>query len=78
MVYYIIDKSPKKAKGVLGVDMGGRDVEWGIITIIIATFFLFLGLDMFRVDVVDSFNQGAAIFLAFILIAAGVYLVSKK
>ena len=58
--------------------MAERDTQWGIIVIIIATFFLFLGLDMFRVEVVDSYNQGASIFLAFVLVAVGVYLISKK
>jgi len=58
--------------------MAGKDNEWGIIVIIAATFFLFLGLDLFRVEVIDSYNQGASVLIAFVLVAVGVYLISKK
>lgn len=58
--------------------MGEKDTQLGIITLIVAAFFLFMGLDMFRVDVVSSFNQGISTFIAFILVASGVYLITKK
>jgi hypothetical protein len=58
--------------------MANRDTEWGILVVIVATFFLFMGLDLFRVDVIDSSNQGASVLIAFVLVAVGVYLISKK
>ena len=58
--------------------MSEKDTQLGIVTIIIATFFLFMGLDLFRVDVVSSFNQGLSTFIAFVLVAMGVYLITKK
>jgi len=58
--------------------MGERDAQWGIVLIIAATFFLFLGLDMFKVEVIDTMNQGASMLIAFVLVAIGVYMVAKK
>lgn len=58
--------------------MGERDTEWGIIVLIVAVFFLFAGLDLLRSDVINTGNEGISIFLAFILVAAGVYLIAKK
>ena len=58
--------------------MGEKDAQWGIVLIIAATFFLFLGLGMFKVEVIDTMNQGVSMLIAFVLIAIGVYMIAKK
>lgn len=57
--------------------MAGNDAQWGILVIIAAAFFLFTGLDIMKSDVI-SFDPRASTLIAFVLVAVGVYLVTKK
>ncbi len=55
--------------------MAEKDVQLGMIIIVFATFFFLSGVDMLRIRV---FDEGFSMFLAFILVAVGVYMVTKK
>ncbi len=55
--------------------MAEKDMQLGMIIIVFATFFFLSGMDMLRVEV---FDEGFSMFLAFILVAVGVYMVAKK
>ena len=55
--------------------MAEKDVQTGIIVLLIATFFLFSGLEMLDFQLVDS---QMSTFLAFILVGVGIYLITKK
>jgi hypothetical protein len=55
--------------------MAERDVQLGIMVLLVAAFFLFSGLDMFGFRIVEP-EFGTLI--AFVLVGIGVYLVTKK
>jgi hypothetical protein len=55
--------------------MAEKDLQWGIITIIAAVVFLLSGLDMLDFQ---FFDRQFSTFVAFVLVAAGVYLLMKK
>jgi len=55
--------------------MAEKDVQIGIVIVIVAVFFLFSGLEMLDFQI---FDPQLSTFLAFILVAVGVYLITKK
>lgn len=55
--------------------MAEKDLQWGIITIIVAAVFLMSGLDMLDFVLVD---REFSTLIAFVLVAIGVYLITKK
>jgi len=55
--------------------MTEKDIQLGVIIVVFATFFFLSGIDVLRIEV---FDKGFSMFLAFILIAVGVYLIAKK
>jgi uncharacterized protein YacL len=55
--------------------MADKDVQFGIIILIFATFLLLSGLEMLKFEL---FDEQFSMFLSFILVAIGVYLIAKK
>jgi ABC-type protease/lipase transport system fused ATPase/permease subunit len=55
--------------------MAEKDVQWGMITIMIAVIFLMSGLEMLDFVI---FSEHFSTLIAFILVAVGVYLITKK
>ncbi len=55
--------------------MAEKDTQLGLIVIVFAVFFLFSGMDLMTISI---FEPEFATFLAFILVAIGIYLVAKK
>jgi len=57
--------------------MAEKDAQWGIIILIAAAFFLISGLEMLDIKF-EFFDPGTSTLIAFVLVAIGVYLVTKK
>jgi hypothetical protein len=55
--------------------MAEKDVQNGVIILLIATFFLFSGLRMLNFQL---FEPEMSTLLAFILVAVGIYLITRK
>jgi len=55
--------------------MGEKDVQSGIVVLILAVFFLFSGLEMLDFQLIDP---QISTFFSFILVAVGVYLITRK
>jgi high-affinity Fe2+/Pb2+ permease len=55
--------------------MADKDTQLGIIVLAFSVFFFMSATGMMRFEV---FENGFSMFLAFILVAVGVYLITKK
>ncbi|MFA6065390.1 MAG: hypothetical protein WC746_06105 [archaeon] len=55
--------------------MAEKDVQTGIVVLFVAVFFLFSGLEMLDIQIIDP---QLSTLLAFILVAVGIYLITKK
>ena len=55
--------------------MAEKDLQWGIVLLIGAAIFLMSGLDMLDFEIVD---QQFSTLMAFVFVAAGIYLITKK
>jgi hypothetical protein len=55
--------------------MAEKDAQIGIIVLIFASFLFFSGLGMMKFEI---FDEQFSMFLAFVLVAIGVYLIAKK
>ncbi|MFA6269397.1 MAG: hypothetical protein WCW13_04670 [archaeon] len=55
--------------------MGEKDLQWGIVAIAAAVIFLLSGLEMLEFQ---FFDRQFSIFIAFVLVASGIYLIMKK
>jgi hypothetical protein len=52
-----------------------KEIQWGIILVIISVIFLMAGLDMFNNQIID---RGASTLISFVTVAIGVFFIGKN